>query len=376
MKKLISFIFIIVFSVALSCINVNAETYDDLADSTGASDLYGALPDEVQDTLSSLGVTEVDYTQLNEISFKSIMSEIGDIVADQGSTPLKIMSSVIGIMLLYSLVFGMKSFSKTTSMENVLSLCITLCITCVIVIPISNVITSGMEVICTASDFMLAYIPVMLLIMVSGGYAVSGSSYYSLMIFAGQAVGQVSTNIISPFLQMFLGLSITSAVSPSINLRGMVEFIGKITKWMLGFIMTVFTALLTFRQLITTAMDNVSTRAVRFTLTSLIPVVGSALSDAYKTVQSSVGLLKSGVGVFVIFAVGIVFLPSLVKCLFWMISLGLCKSVGEILNLKEPVEILSCVQVVITTVFAILLCVMSVYIILTALVLLLGGGGV
>jgi stage III sporulation protein AE len=122
-------------------------------------------------------------------------------------------------------------------------------------------------------------------------------------------------------------------------------------------------------------MDNVSTRAVRFTLTSLVPVVGSALADAYKTVQSSVGLLKSGVGVFVIIAVAVAFLPSLIQCAFWILSLGLCKATGEVLNMKEPCLVLNAVNTVITTVFAILLCIMSVFIISTALILMLGGGG-
>jgi stage III sporulation protein AE len=160
-----------------------------------------------------------------------------------------------------------------------------------------------------------------------------------------------------------------------VNLNGIVAMVSKVSKWLLGFTMTLFTAFLTFKQLITTAMDNVSTRAVRFTLTSLVPVVGSALADAYKTVQSSVGLLKSGVGVFVIIAVAVAFLPSLIQCGFWILSLGLCKATGEVLNMKEPCIVLNAVNTVITTVFAILLCIMSVFIISTALILMLGGGG-
>ena len=49
--------------------------------------------------------------------------------------------------------------------------------------------------------------------------------------------------------------------------------------------------------------------------------------------------------------------------------------VGEVLDLKEPCLVLNAVNTVITTVLAILLCIMSIFIISTALVLLLGGGG-
>lgn len=374
MKKLCSVILVVVILLALSVFSVVAED-DVLAETIGTNELYSELPQDVQDSLSAFGVTRVDYTQLNNITFEDIINYIRLAIEEQGSAPLKIMVSLIGIMLLYSFLYGVKSSAKLTNMEQVLSVCVTLCITCVVVIPVTDMIISSVNVINTAADFILAYTPVMLLIMVSNGQPISGASYYSLMIFAGQGVAQVSSNIIAPFLKMYLGLSITSAISPSVNLRGFVELIGKITKWLLGFIMTLFTALLTFKQLITTAMDNVSTRAVRFTLTSLVPIVGSALSDAYKTVQSSVGLLKSGVGVFVILAIAILFVPTVIKCLFWLVSLGVCKSVAEVLNLKEPIEVMSSVNVVLTTLFGIILCIMSLFIILTALVLLLGGGG-
>jgi len=372
MKKIIIlFIFIILFTP----VKVNAESYETFSQQSGAEALIDELPENSRQILENFGVTGVDYKELSEISFEDVINEVIAIASKESSTPMKITASVIAVMLLYSVLYSIKTSAKSTSMEQILSVCVTLCITCIIVIPVCDVINSGIKIISIASDFMLAYIPVMMVILVANGRAVSGASYYSLMIFACQGVTQASTNIILSLLKIFLGLSVTSAVSPDINLKGFIETAGKITKWILGFIMTVFTALLTFRQLITTAMDNVSTRAVRFTLTSLVPVVGSALSDAYKTVQSSVGLLKSGVGVFVIISVAVVFLPVIIQCLFWLFSLNLCKSVGEVLDLKEPCMILSSVTTVITTVFAILLCIMSVFIISTALVLLLGGGG-
>jgi stage III sporulation protein AE len=136
--------------------------------------------------------------------------------------------------------------------------------------------------------------------------------------------------------------------------------------------MTIFTAVLTIKQLITTSLDDVSTRAVRFTLNSFIPIVGSALSDAYKTVQGSIGLLKSGVGVFVILSVAVVFLPVILQSLMWIITLWLGKSVAEVLSLSQPAKLIEAVATVFSTLLAILLCIMSIYIISTAIVLIAG----
>lgn len=375
MKRITVFLLVLVMLFFSSTIVVQADTYDDFLDEYNVQDLYDSLPDDAKEILGNMGVDGVDYTKLNDIKFEDIWTELLNLFANQGTTPLRILAILIAVMLLYSIVSTLKTSAKTTSMEQVLSVCVTLCITCIIVIPVCSIIDSGIEVINTSSKFMIAYIPIMVLVMASSGRTVSSASYYSFMIFAGEGVAQVSSNIVAPFLRLFLGLSVTSAISPNVNLSGVVSSVSKISKWLLGFVMTLFTALLTFKQLITTAMDNVSTRAVRYTLTSFIPVVGSALSDAYKTVQSSVGLLKSNIGVFVIISVVIVFCPVLIQCLIWIFSLQVCKGAGELLNLKEPCVIIEAVNTVMTTVLAILLCVMSIFIICTAVILLLGGGG-
>ena len=220
---------------------------------------------------------------------------------------------------------------------------------------------------------MLAYVPVMAVIMASSGSVAGSASYYAVMIGAGEGVSQLSSKIIVPLLNMFLGLSITSSVSPSVNLSGL-SMISKSVKWLLGFAMTIFTAVLTFRQLISVSVDNVSTRAVRFTLNSFIPIVGSALSDAYKVVQGSIGLLKSGIGIIVILSVTIVFMPVILQGVMWMFTLWIGKSTAEVLNLNGPAKLLENISSVFSTLIAVLLCIMSIYILSTAAVIMLGGG--
>ena len=144
----------------------------------------------------------------------------------------------------------------------------------------------------------------------------------------------------------------------------------------LGFAMTIFTAVLSFRQIITVSTDDISTRAVRFTLSSFIPIVGSALSEAYKTVQGSVNLLKSGLGVFVIISIAFVFLPVIFQCILWIFTLTVGKSIAEVLDISKVKDLLEGICSVLSTLLAIVLCIMSIYIISTALVLLLGRGGV
>ncbi len=379
MKKLVLIIFLFALLFGISCINADAlespqeSAPFEIISNTDKQNLYNSLSDEAKKSLSNLGIDGIDYNSINDLTLEKIISEIISAAANQSANPLKAFISIIAVMLLSSMLGTLKSSLENSRMQQIIDVVATLCITSALVVPVSNTVLHTTEIIVTASNFMLAYIPIMLVVMVSSGQAVSGSAYYSMMIMAGQGVSQIASNVIAPLLNAFLGISIASAVSPNMNLSGITSFIGKIIKWLLGFVMTIFTALLSFKQIITTSLDNVSTRAVRFTLTSLVPVVGSALSDAYKTVQSSVNLLKSGLGVFVIISTAVVFLPVIAECLLWVLSIGLSKAAGEVLNLSQPCKVLEAVSTVVTTLLAIIFCIMAVYIISTAVVLMMGG---
>ena len=278
-------------------------------------------------------------------------------------------------MLICSLLSSYKN-SLSSELSSSLGIAAVLCATCTAALPVIEVISDMSTVVKTASSFMLAFVPVMVMIISSTGHAVSGASYYAMMIGAGEGVGQLSSKVIVPFLNMFLGVSVTASVCSESKLTGITSIISKAVKWVLGFVMTVFTAVLSFKQMITTSVDDVSTRAVRFTLNSFIPIVGSALSDAYKTVQGSVNLLKSGLGIFVIVSIAFVFLPIILNSLLWIFTLSSGKLLAEILGINQVKDLLEGVGTVLSTLLAIVLCIMSVYIISTALVLLMGGGGI
>lgn len=372
MKKVVAIIFTIILFVSLSTITVCAKDNTMIYDTQG---IYDSLSDEVKQSLNDMGVNDYSASTLSNLDFNSVVKEITNMAGKNVSTVLKGFVTTLAILLLSALLSIYKG-TLNSDVANTLNITTALCMTSALVLPTIDVINSTQSVITSASNIMLAFIPVMAVIMASSGKAASGSSYYVMMIAAGEGVGQLSSKVIVPLLDMFLGMSITGSVSKDVNLGGFTSLVSKTIKWILGFAMTIFTAVLSIRQLITTSLDNVSTRAVRFTLNSFIPIVGSALSDAYKTVQSSVGLLKTGVGVFVIIAVAVVFLPIIIKCFMWIITLWIVKSVAEVFNMAQSAKLIEALCTVFSTLLSILLCIMSVYIISSAIVLIIGGGGV
>lgn len=371
-KKIIIALCATFFLLSLSTITVMATDTNEIYDTT---ELYESLSDEVKDNLSKLGIYGVDTDSLQNLTFSDVTDEIINLAGENLDSPLKGLVSITALLLICSLLSTYKT-TLSSDISDSINIAAVLCVTCTAAFPTLKVIGNTADVIKTATDFMLAFIPVIVIVMSVSGHSISGASYYSVMLAAGQGVAQLSSKVVVPFLNMFLGIAVTGGVCPEVKLSGINSLISKLVKWLLGFAMAVFTAVLSFRQIISVSADDVSTRAVRFTLSSFIPIVGSALSEAYKTVQGSVNLLKSGLGVFAIISISFVFLPVILQCVLWIFTLTIGKSIAEVLDVSKVKDLLEGITAVISTMLAIVLCIMSIYIISTALVLVMGRGGV
>ncbi len=378
-KTVVSIIIVLILLCSASdvyAVSDDGNVYEeDISSTVDISEFFFNLPAEAQDTLRSIGLDTLDGDVLENVTFQGIMTEIITIAAGQGVGVFTSLALIIAVLLLYSLTESFFQNITADTMKEILPVVSALCIACALVIPVTEVIDVAGEAILTASNFMLAFIPVMLAVLISCGKTLSGSGYYSLMVFAAEGIAQLSSKFITPMLNVFLGVSICSTIVPQVHLESVTDLFAKTIKWLLSFTFTIFSAFLTFKTLISTAVDSVSTRAVRFTMSSFIPVVGAALSEAYKTVQGSVNILKNGMGIFVIFAVGAVFLPVILRLTLWSFSVSICKSISLMLNLSVPTRMLSGVSTVLSVLLAVLLCIMALFIISTALIITAGGYG-
>lgn len=371
-RKICVFISVLTILIALSSVSTNAQDISELENSVNM--LMDSLSDEVKEDMKQIGVDSPDIMSLSDVSFDSVMTLIVDKLSQNSKAPLSASAVVIAVLILNALFDSYTDSLRQSSTKEVMSVVSTLCITTTLVLPVIDLIDDCIITVTDASNFMLLYIPIMVAILTFSGHAVSGASYYSLMVLACQGVSQLSTKFISPLLNIYLGFCVSSSISDRVNLKSLCNMLSKVIKWLIAFTMTVFSALMTIRGMITTAYDSVTARAVRFTMSSFIPIVGAALSESYKTIQGSINLLRTGAGVFVILAILVVFLPSILRCLIWMFSLSLCKTIGEIIGVSSPISMLSSVSSVVSTVFAITVCIMSVFVISTALLITLGGG--
>lgn len=373
MKRTIILIIAFTMLFSIYTITANAEEddiYNRQREASGADSIYNALPDETRNYLDNIGLDGVLDGKSGSINsdnfFSSLLSVASDAFKSEGIPVL----TLFGIILLCALANGMKTSLSQGSM--IIDIAGTLCICSAIAVPIAGLIDECGDIITASANFMTIYLPVMAGLMISSGQGISASSYYTLMMAASQGASQICSRIILPLINIFFGISIVSSISPQISLSGICNLFHKSIKWILGFIMSVFASLLTIQTIIGSCSDTVTSKAVRFAVRSFVPVVGGALSDAYTTMQSCVKLLKSGVGIVAMIGTAFIYLPIFFKCLFWLAVLNICSSFSEIFELKTECTLFSSCSKALSSLIAVILSAMALFVISTAIILVVG----
>lgn len=350
-----------------------SQYYQEQMKQSGADRLQEKLPDDTQKILRQLGIEGSDWSSITSVTPQNYFQKILSVFTGKAKNPLRVLASVVSVILLCALLDGLKLSFGEKPLGGVIGMVGTLCICVLVVQPIVACISDAADVLKAACDFLLACVPVLVAVMAAAGQSVSAGSYHLLMIAAGNVISIFSTTILVPMMNLFLALSIVSSVSPGINLNGLCNVLNKAVKWVMGLGMTLFTGLVTMHSLVAASQDSTAARAAKFVVGSFVPVVGNALGEALNTVTSCVKMLKSGVGAFGLLAGLLIFLPVIAECILWMLTLLLCSGISQIFELDGITGLLKASSDVVSTMLAILFCCMTVLIISTVVMLLIGG---
>ena len=98
------------------------------------------------------------------------------------------------------------------------------------------------------------------------------------------------------------------------------------------------------------------TRAVKFVISSAVPVVGGALSEAYSSLSGCLGLVKNAVGIFGIVVMAASFLPVLISVGLTMLALNLAGCVGDILGESRTAGIMRSASSALAVLGGLILC--------------------
>jgi stage III sporulation protein AE len=196
----------------------------------------------------------------------------------------------------------------------------------------------------STSVFMGSFTPTYAAALLSSGRAASALSFQSIVLYVSQLLAWVASGIVVPLMTVSLALGVTGSVTPGLRVGGVGKLIAKTATWVLTMGMLLFSGLLSLQALTGKAADGLGARALRFSVSTFVPVVGGSLGESLSTIRGCLELLHSTIGGFGVAATALIILPPLCRCLWWSLLMSICRAAAELFELKPIADIAASVQ--------------------------------
>lgn len=362
---------ILLFSVSANVLDPAAEVEEYL---TGAdmAEVQEAIPPDAAKLMEKEKITS--FSQLISLPVEEVWALLFGAVQEQIQSPLRVLLSLAGVILLSALVQGIGN-ALDGGVHQVFGVIMTAFVISLIIRPVMECILSLQTVFADFSLFLAVYIPAFAGIMTTAGQPMTGALYNVMLFGVCQGVSTLLQAAFVPVISCYLSLAIVTEVVPQMGLRDIVTGFKKLITWGLGLTMTIFVGLLSMQSAVAGGGDNVAVKTTKFMLSSLIPGVGGSLSELFMATQGCVQLVKSTVGAAGIAIAVLTFLPVLLRITLWQAVTAVGSIVGEMLGAGAISRLLKSVGSALSVMLAITLYYAMLFIVSTSLMILAFKGG-
>ncbi|MDY3030595.1 MAG: stage III sporulation protein AE [Clostridia bacterium] len=293
----------------------------------------------------------------------------------EAQSSVKIVLNLMLISVLSSVVNVLSSsFGEKTSSEAAFFACFTLMsglsLQCFM-----TALDYGAEVINTMTNFITKLSPAFMLMIAACGAPASAAAFRPVLSGAVYVISLLIKHTLMPLMTFGAVLGVAGNISDKVQITNFCRVVRSITKWLMAAVITIFTGISAIYGFSAPALDAMSTKAVKFAVGSLVPVVGGFLSDTLETVISGTRLMKNAVG-----TAGIVVLLS--ACVLPVIKIGVIQLVLRLASaVAEPVtdrrisRMLWDISEAVTTVFGVVIMTAVLFLINISIILLFTSGG-
>lgn len=344
MKKtavfLCALLLFLLIPVSSYSMDYSEEEYNETLSSYDLSSFEEKLDADTYKMLDELGVLDFSYESITGLSFNDIVGLLKSLFQKKAELPIKSSVTVL-IFILFSAFLQSLKAESDDSVNMIYSTATALLVATVVLVKLTSTVSLASMAISVASNFVYAFIPVFCSIVVASGGITTGFSTNTTLLILAQGLSFISSNVFMPIVNCYLALGVTSSLRYELNLDKLLSSVKKIITTCISFVSGVFVSVLSVKTAVAGRADMLGLRSIRFAINSVVPVIGSSISEGLLSIQAYSSLIKSSVGIVGVMAVVLVFLPSIIEVVLWRISLTLCVIVSDIFGDKSVSAVLN-----------------------------------
>ncbi len=332
MKKIV-FILALLWLLCL-CAPAALAAQDELSDAAAQTgeQLFSLLDGETKQQLEAFGLTDFSADRVFDVSWRSIRAFFADSLRQSLQKQGRTFASSLALLLLLVCLKMLPGKSDGSDPLDLPALC---AVTVLTAAGLHTYVSASAAVLKTSAVFMQGFIPVYAALLAFSGHPGAALSYQTLCFALAQGISLFAAAWCVPLLGLFFSLAISFSLNETVDTPAFLRGVNKVSSVALGLVSGAFSGVLSFRRVIAGAADSAAGKSARFLLSALVPVVGSAVSDAYSAVVGSIDLIKGSALVFAFLVLLVLHVPVLLQLLLARVGCGVLASLAQMLGEKR-----------------------------------------
>lgn len=312
-----------------------------------------------------------ELTNGTKIDSKNLVNKIINIFIGKIKENAKIIFSIIAVSILCSILKNIQSSFGGNVSEIAFYVCY-LFIIILIIASYTDIVSLCKDTITKLNDFMNMLIPLVLGLLVANGSIVSVSILQPILLVMTSTINVIVANVILPIIFISTMMNLIGNISENIKVSKIPKLLQKTCLWCLEFILIVFIGILSIEGTLGANVDGVTAKAAKSIVSTVIPVVGKALSDATDSILGAALITRNAVGIVGMIAIISIVLNPLISALIMMITYNVASALIEPIVDSRISKCMSGMGESIKIVFALMATVCMLFIISTTIMIKLG----
>ena len=312
-----------------------------------------------------------EFTNGTKIDSKNLVNKIINIFIGKIKENAKIIFSIIAVSILCSILKNIQSSFGGNVSEIAFYVCY-LFIIILIIASYTDIVSLCKETITKLNDFMNMLIPLVLSLLVANGSIVSVSILQPILLVMTSTINVIVANVILPIIFISTMMNLIGNISENIKVSKIPKLLQKTCLWCLEFILIIFIGILSIEGTLGANVDGVTAKAAKSIVSTVIPVVGKALSDATDSILGATLITRNAVGIIGMIAIISIVLNPLISALIMMITYNVASALIEPIVDSRISKCMSGMGDSIKIVFALMATVCMLFIISTTIMIKLG----
>nr|WP_122013521.1 stage III sporulation protein AE [Maliibacterium massiliense] len=354
------------------------EALREQADILDVSQMEQALLQMDERSREALGIKDFGSMMLDVATGRflfdgqAFLQKAGGLLAREVRSNLAFITGVLGIGLICGLLQQLKDGLSAQGAGRIAYMACYALIMVLVMQRVTVLVGMAREVVLALSHWMTLLMPVLLLLLSTMGAAVSSGVFQPITVLMSNVVRVVMVDVMLPLTLSTSALTAVNRLGEQPRFEKMVHFLQSLIKWGLGITFTLFVGTLTIQGMAAASFDGLSMRTMKFTLSNMVPIVGSVVSDSLDTLIGCSMLLKNGVGITgVIIALCACLLPVM-RIGITILGLRLCAAVLQPVSSGPVVQCLEEMSKVLQLLFSIVVAVAMMFFLAISLVVAAG----